>query len=408
MPRHFKSFIDGFMEYSANVEAPEKFLRWSAISVIAGALERKTWLIFNGSFVHPNEYIMLIGAPGMAKKSSSSGKAFDLLQELDDVNLMSTQLTAASLVKQLEKAGQSKTIDIGGERYANASLYLYSSEASVTLKEITGSVTELMTDFYDCGGAHGWSNKKYWSKETVGGGRTQLYHPCLNMLACSTPDKLLKVIGKEQISDGFASRILFVVQLGKPERVIGWSDDEVDTQTLVLKRKLIADLGAINKLQGQFRVEKAVKELGNAIKLKIDTYIEENQQDVFIGYYGRKLWHILKLAQILSASESDNLEICVRHVQAAVALVEDLELTMKHAFGVVGTNDKAGAFHAMWEIIRAKKSISKRELLRLNWRNADARTFDEHLKTLIEMHKIGVRVVGKDIVFDVLDKTPLF
>lgn len=409
MSRHFDSFIDGFLTYSKDVEAPEKFLRWSAISILAGALERKTWIVFNGTqYIFPNEYIMLVGAPGMAKKSSSSGLAFSLLQEIDRLKFMSTQLTAASLVKQLLDAGRERFVKIESEMYNNSSLYLYSSEAAVTLKEITGSVTELMTDFYDCG-PPGWSTTRCWSKETIGGGRTKIFNPCLNMLACSTPDWLVKTIGKDEIKGGFASRILFVVQTEKPERTVGWMDEESVSNNVALKLKLISDLKRISELSGQFKIEKTVRDTFNDIKKRTDKFILENQDDTFIGYFSRKLWHILKLAQILSVNESSDLLLREKHILEALGYVEELEKNMRHAFGAVGTNDKAASLHLLWERIRQTPgTISKQQIHKLCWRDIDGKTLDEHVRMLHEMQKLRVRLVGGHVFYEIVDSTALY
>ena len=80
--RKNKDFINAFSEYTSNHPASPKFLKWSAISAISGALERKTWVKYNSAYCYPNQLIFLIGPAGLGKKTSSSGEAMDILKRI--------------------------------------------------------------------------------------------------------------------------------------------------------------------------------------------------------------------------------------------------------------------------------------------------------------------------------------
>lgn len=406
--RNFESFIEGFLEYSKNIESPEKFLLWSAISCIAGALERKTWLMYSGGtqYVYPNEYIMLVGESGV-KKSTGASTAIDLLHEVQGVKFMSTQVTAASLVKQLSDAGNDKTLVHNGQNYKNSSIYLFSSEASVTLKELHGggSVVELMTNFYDCEPA-GWSSTRYWSKETIGGGKSLVYNPCINMLACSTPNWLVKSIGKSEIQGGFTARILFVVQQGKSERSIGWHD--IDQAGLLdMRRKLVEDLRQIASMSGQFSVSKDFGPAYNKMKHEVEAYLAANPHTPLAGYYARKMWHCLKLCQILAADQGNEKLITTMHLDTARKLLESLEPDMASAFGVHGENIKTQSLYSMWKVMSARDIITKKELLRLVHKDVDYKIMAEHISTLQDMGKIKVEVSNGKPQYLIIDKTPL-
>jgi hypothetical protein len=407
--RNFPSFIDAFMEYTKNVEAPEKFLRWSAISIVAGALERKVWTLYNMEHIYPNEYIMLIGPSGIAKKTTSTKPAIDLLGSVPQMGFMSTQLTAASLVKQLKDAGHDKRVMLDGVEYNNSSMYLYSSEASVTLKEMQGggSTIELLTDFWDCAPGK-WSNERYWSKETIGQGRQQIYNACLNMLACSTSEWLIKALGKDAVEGGFVSRILFVVQKGKADRVVEWSEDETHVvQDTALQEKLLEDLKVIAKLQGKFICTKAMKLRANEIKQQITADLDANKNTRLNNYYARKLWHVLKLTMIISASESNDLIATEKHIDRANELVTSLEADMLTVFGMAGDNPKLQSLVSFWNCIRHRKMLNWTEISKLAYKTADRRTMEEHLGLLIHMEKVKVAMINGISKYEVIDPTPL-
>lgn len=404
--RNFNNFIEGFMEYTQYVEAPDKFLRWSAISVIAGALERKIWIRFNGvQNVHPNLFILLVGSPGLAKKSSSSSAAVNLLKVNKNIRFMSTQMTAASLITQLVEAGAHRYTEVNGEKYHNSSLYLYSSEAAVTLKEITGSVTELFTDFYDCG-PDGWSNDVAWVKTTKMDGDIKIFNPCLNMLACSTPDWLKKIITVDEMKGGFASRILFVVQTGKPERSIGWIENLPDMAGL--REKLVQDLHRISLLKGQVSIDSSFIEAFNEFKREHEAVIITQQNDNMIGYYSRKAWHIMKLAQVMMVAEGDDLMLTRKHWDAALTELNKIEPNMKLALGATGENAFAPGLHKLWSYMSTKDTVTKKELLEKFWKDFQPKQLTEYLGTLIEINKVTPHVLPKiGVVYEIVNKDPL-
>ncbi len=405
--RNFSSFIEGFLEYSKNVESPEKFLRWSALSILAGAIGRKTWVLFNGElYIHPNEYIVLVGGTGV-KKSTGASMASSLIHEVKDVRLMSTQMTAASLVTQLERAGKEQQLELGNETYGNASVFFYSSEAAATLKETKGggSIITLLTDLYDCG-HKGWS-KTGWTKETISGGRIEIFNPCLNMLACSTPEWLVDSIGKQEIQGGFASRMLFVVQVGKSDRTIEWMDESDIEKNSHLKKKLVEDLTEISKLKGQFRVHKDVRDIVNKVKHQSERFVNACPDDLFVGYFNRKMWHTIKLAQLFALDRGDTLELHAQDAERAIEWLDSIEPTMRHAFGLTGTNDKAHNLHLLWEAMRTKTQLTRQELVKMSFRNCDEKTLNEFIKTLHDMGKIQLSLVGGKAIYVIADRASL-
>ncbi len=198
MKRNFPDgFIRAFLDYSKNVGAPHKFLLWSAISGVSAALERKTWVCYDGeNVIYPNMYIMLIADSGIARKSTSTRPIIEIACQVPNIRMMPTQLSAASLITELKEAGDNKTFEFDGVKYPNSSVYSYSSEASATIGEKSGldGIQVLLTDLYDCGKINLWNNKTpAWDKKTVGGGKTDIFNPCLGMLHCSTSQWLREV-----------------------------------------------------------------------------------------------------------------------------------------------------------------------------------------------------------------------
>lgn len=412
MSRNYPSFIEAFLDYNKNLGVSQKFLLWSAISGIAGCLERKTWIVYNGTqVIFPNLFVMLIADSGIANKSTAGRAIKELIGEVDGIDLMSTQMSGASLVKQMSDVGNRKSFEYEGVVYKNSSMFSYSSEAKVTIGDSKGlsGVQELLTDFYDCGDPNIWSVKRGWNKETLSGGNVTVFNPCLNLLYCSTPAWLMEAIGKNGIAGGFASRVLFISEKERFRGNTGWLDEE-ETQTKNSpeeRNKLLADLTAISKLAGRYKTTKGFKEAYNSILEKRNAKIDENPKGEMASYYSRKMWHCLKLSQVLAADQSDQLVITPEHLLAACELLETIEPDMYAPFSNTGENKNLMSFNLFWEVMRKKSQWTKQDLVRYTYKHATSAQLDEHLKTLVTMKKIQFVPTNGQLIYAVLDQAAL-
>lgn len=346
--RNYPDFIDAFMSYTQYVEAPEKFLRWSAIATIAGVLERKVWINFKDQIsCYPNHYVCLIGEPGLAKKSSASKQAMNLVHEVEGVTLGGTQMTTAGLIDELRETGSKKKFEYGGESYSHSAIFIYSSEAAVTLKgDMQNMLIQNLTDLYDCG-PEGWNLNAAWIKR-LKNEETRIYNPCLNLLACSTPVWLVSSIGEENLDSGFASRILFVVQKGRPERSFGWKETP---SMKYMKPKLIEDLVEIHHLQGEFQTTQCFRDVFDATDEINKQWIEKHPGHKLTGFYARKLWHSLKLSQVLQLSSCDDLTLDGEILTKSVKMIEELEPDMDGAFANVTMSNAGKLLHRVWNYL---------------------------------------------------------
>ena len=404
-----QGFISAFLEYSKNVGAPHKFLLWSAISGVSAALERKTWVHYNGiQVIYPNLYIMLIADSGIAKKSTATRPIMEIIGGVDGIAKMSTQMSGASLVDQLSKAGDAKTFEFGGIKYKNSSLFAFSSEAKVTIGGKSGleGVQELLTDLYDCGRTNIWSEKNAWDKQTIGGGKTEIFNPCLNFLACSTPSWLNDSIGRSGIEGGFASRVLFITQKERGQSQ-GWLDDEEITEkTDEVRKLLIEDLKRINSLKGAYKTSVGWKATYNELQADTDRHIDLGGD--MKAYYSRKMWHLLKLSQVLAADQSDVLILTPDHLLAANDLLGSIESEMYAAFPMSGENKQMPAMTYVWDVMRKRSRWSRGELQNKVLKHAGPYQLNEFLRAFSDMGKAryDAKAIG-GAFWDVIDNTPL-
>ncbi len=380
--RHFTDIIDGYMQYTAGHESTDRIRKWSFISAIAGALERRVWLDRAYYTLFPNLYVFIIGKSGLIKKSTSTAIAVNLLREMQGIKLMSERLTAASLIGQLADSG--KKFEVDGKFINQSPLFAYASELAVFLSEVFGSITELLTTFYDC---QPNDSSKAWIHHTKGSGETKIFGPCLNILGASTKSWLTKCIPKnEMMEGGFTSRIIFVVENRIPKTLVAWP--QLSEHSVVLKEKLIEDLRCIYSLKGKFEVELEAKQFFTEwYEHHMREILPQNLDPRMVGYMSRKGDSILKLAMIKAAAEGDALVMTKAHMEWGRNELDELEQDWRGAFEGLGVKDSLS-----WEIrnfIKIRGSVTKKEITDVFGTQFPMTEVTKELAELVAMREIN-------------------
>ncbi len=323
--RNFSNFIEAYMEYSVDNWCPEIFHCWSAISIIAGALERRVWMLQqrDPDVIHyPNLYVMLVAAPGDGK-TTAGNRAVDILREITsdagNINFIPPKITDAALGLALAKW---KNFYVGAQAYKHSSAFYYAGEASNALKAIKGGdeIFPTLTEAYDC--------SRSMQKATVKRSTETIEFPCMNILACSTPDNLRGMLTDGGILGGFVSRFLFVVSneqmLRNPEIM---HEAEVGAEVIRDPRfaLLIQDLQQIFCMTGRFvpdeEYRKHFREFHPANDAERYSRGTEKEQAIL----ARRGSIVVKLSMIMAASESNELILRGHHWEKAIKLMETLE-----------------------------------------------------------------------------------
>jgi len=333
MSRKFKNFLEAYCEYGDDGFVPPQFNEWAALSIIAGALERRCWIPWSDTYsFYPNIYVLLVSKPGQGK-SVSLGKAVDLLKDVSrktgTLNILPSQVTEAKFIEMMGHGRSFMDTSTGKELmvFQNAGYY-YASEASNSLRNIFGDFIACLTDFYDC--------PPYWERATKKDGKPiALKNVCMNLLAGSTFDYLGKLVSDENIQGGFASRLLYVVQqesVIKEQQYASGQDPEIRGLREKYRAALIEDLTQISTMSGPMI---ATPEFGKAW----EAWYPEHQRHVQ-GFKSEKLQsilartntNVLKVSILLSAAESNDRTLKLHHFEKAVELVESLNAKVPDIF----------------------------------------------------------------------------
>lgn len=316
--RNFPDFIEAYFDYARDGFCPDPFHLWTGISILSGALERKVWIPRDkGRRSFANLFILLVSYPGRGKSSAMDIGVNGLLRSLkfrdQYVHIMSNQTTEAAFYDQMEKG--TKMFPYGGMEHPHSSGYLYLSEASNSLKELTGGGEFLssLTEFFDC--------PAHWSKTTKAYSQSVENAYCSFLAGC-TFEHLQMMIPQKSLMGGFASRLLYVIQ-EKPEvRNPTWKTVQPDPN---VKARLFADLTDIHSMVGPLHAS------DDYISAYLDWFPKNDAAMSLIespkmqAILARKATQIEKLSMICCVSESSDMMLKLRHWERALGLYEELE-----------------------------------------------------------------------------------
>ena len=372
LERHVGDWLDGFLEYTENSEPPRLFRVWTALSVIASALQRKCCLPWGTLIFYPNLYVVLVAPSGKARKGTAMGPGMDFLDDLD-IKMAAEATTRESLIRELKNSNDTIIYPDGRTEF-HASLTIYSQELTVFLGYQNRQLMSDLTDWYDC--------RKRWTYRTKNMGTDDIIGLWINLIGATTPDLIQTSLPLDAIGGGLTSRMIFVYEQkkGKIVPVPFLTPEEVE-----LRKKLLMDLEQINMLQGEFKVTK------DFLDIWIDWYTsQENnppfQDDRFSGYFERRPTHAMKLCIILSASRSNDLIIRGTDLQRAIALLEETEIKMPYTFSGVGKSNIADTVNRIMTEIGIQKQCTFAHLMGRFFRDIDKAMLEKVIQSLEAMN----------------------
>jgi hypothetical protein len=316
--RHHQNFIQAYVDKHQDNFVPNKFYLWSAISVVAAAMERKVWLPWGNINFYPNMYIFLVSRPGVGKSSAiRPGQKIIKKVNTDFNRLMRLLPNKITEPKLLEMLGEKDFFLWQGTHYPHTSVYYIASEASTCFNDPYGGFTQTITALYDGDDI---------SKATVSRPLPiHIENPCVNIIAGCTFDYLSRLLTTEGILGGFASRITYVVQDEIMERKSEWQEDTKSRGASTLDAGLVADLAAINAMTGPFTASPEFQEAWNEWFPVFDKAYQAEESEKLQALMVRKPTAMHKLPMILSAAESDDRILRLSHWNNALALIDEVE-----------------------------------------------------------------------------------
>jgi len=347
-----KDWISSFLEYTEDLESPEEFFLWSGLTTLSIVMEKNVWKDRGRFKVYPNLYTILIGPAGWVKKNQAIKMGLDLLDDIDNPPLiLAQQSTPEAIISEMSNGVKQQE---GKIKFVSAGV-VHAPELSSFLgkKSTNKDLIIFLTDIFDF-------NKDIWSKGTQSRGREELYNPCLNLIAGSTPEWLKECIGSSSVAGGFLGRTNFVYS-ENPKRPIAHPEDYVTEKIEDLRRKLIFDLNEISKLEGTFSWSQETK---NWYKSWYEKEFESLKNDPLASLFSRRHVMMIKLGMIISASEGDSKEITIPHLEKSKLCLDRLKEGAPQAVELITTEPSGEDTIKVLNILRKCKRLTRSQLTR--------------------------------------------
>lgn len=353
--RMYPNWIHGYLHHQRAAESPIRFHFWTAVFTVAAALGRKVWIDELKFQWTPNMYIILVGPPGVAAKSTTMRQGLSMLEHVPDMRFGPQSMTWQALLESFVQAQTSLPIE--GEDRPMACISVGIGELGTFFDPQNKELTDQLTALWD-------GQLERLSRRTRKDGEVIIVNPWLNLIACTTPAWLQERFPKVAIGGGLTSRIVFVYG-DKPRRLIAYPSKETESEEYKQEQKaLIYDLKHIATLQGQYRLTDEAISYGTKwyVDLKTGKLPDHLRSGRFDGYISRKQSHVHKLAIVLAASKRDELLIHLEDLKEAERYVAEIEPDMAKVFDSIGAHESAQTLSEIEAYIRRVGSIQSTEL----------------------------------------------
>lgn len=203
------------MLYTESTRSPELFRLWSAISLLAGALEQRVWIENGDDVAYSNLYILLVAPPGVGK---------DIIERVRDLWMETTtpkslapalhvapdNMTKAALVDHIEKSKRIFTPDKAPPLVYH-SLSVAAEEFSVFLPAYDMEFIGVLNTF--------WGKKRVHIEERRFNKKdTKIDRPQLNILGGIQPSYMASLFPEEAWNTGLARRLMMIYSTDTPHR----------------------------------------------------------------------------------------------------------------------------------------------------------------------------------------------
>lgn len=387
MSREVPDWITGYLRYTENTESPTSYHTWAAISVIAGALQRRVYIQWGFETLYPNFYIVLVGPSGRTRKGVALSIAKDMLTKVPTISVAPESTSGReAIILAMKRASTNFQDPENNTVRFHCALTAFSEELSVFLGQGDTKLLANLTDWYD--------SKSDWSYETIGRGKDSLQGLCFNMLGATAPDWLQSMLPQEAVGGGFTSRVIFVVEDRKGKTVPEYDLTAEDEQ---LGDALARDLERISQIAGRFTFSEGARQAYVSWYKEQDRLLASGAPAVddsrFAGYCERRATHLRKLMAILSVSRSNELLIEEVDFKRALTILKATEVKMGRTFGGLGSARYSDATERILNYIQAVGVTTRSALLSKFYRDVDGQTLRSVEETMEQMKVVKITMV---------------
>jgi Protein of unknown function (DUF3987) len=417
MPRRAlsKNWILAYNEAISKIsEAPGQYNIWAAIAVVSAVLKNHVRLARGPYTVNPNQYIILVGPPGVGK-GTAIHPAFEIPKRLGLINTISDRVTAQKIVERLsigfdappkiiygtsnghtpQAAGVVPSI-AGGTLFNTSSspVIVATRESAATIMstelQTLLSSSEWMTQFL----CDAWDRKDF-EYDTKNKGTHLVKDMCVSLVGACVPAYIQSINRSTEaaVNGGFTARAVFVYADKKSNDIV-WPKNLEESEGPDFIKKLEEDLVTISNIEGEYSFTGEAKHLFENFYKSTHVKQEESDSDVMLYFKSRAHVHFFKVAMAFSAARSDERLIDRLDAILAIDLIKQIQANLDRAFRGVGNSPLADATQKVLNYIERMGAASRKQILKHNYTHVTNEDLTRVIYTLCEMGSIREDSVG--------------
>jgi|SRR5215510_757211 len=407
------NWVQQVVDLHSELESPESFWRWSAITAISAVVKDNVWLnqqIFN---LYPNIYTMFHADSGL-KKGPPVNMAKKLVKLVNNTRVITGRGSIQGILKELGTAYTQP----GGKVNAKSVAFICSSELSSSIVE-DKVATKILTDLYDRIYNEGeW--RSLLKMETF-----TLKDPTITMLTATNEAMSSDFFTLAAIKGGYFARtfIIYEKQSDRVNSLIYPLEEEINygstSDYLKELSKLVGPFKplATNEKSDEYRYRKIkvgkkgprdvwFSEVGVIFDDWYENFAEIKKVDTNkdeTGTMNRFDASVLKVAMLLSLAIEPRLEICESAMRQAIVECEKLLGNVRQT-----TLGKQGISHSallktliIMELLnRDTHSVTRTVLMKKMWANYETpEEFDNMMQGFDAAGMIKTASIGNQIVY---------
>ena len=363
--------------YNRDLFSPDVFVDWGWYSLVGAVLERRVYYDNDTNPLYANQYILLVGPPGVGK-GLVMGKCIEFIRHfkkkkaykveanvqkalagiagkiMDDdeytFSLAADSTTFESLLVETVR-NKKMVINSKGSPEAQSCMYFVLDEYTSIFKQHADDMITFLQTAWTC---------KDYIRRTKHQGTDILKNPCFNLVGGTTPSEFSKLLRREIIGAGIMARTVIVY--GAANRSRGIKLPAPDQEQLMAKQELLKWIEHLSHVKQCVRYTPEAEEYLQNWYNSSEYRLNHNQHlDEFAV---RKLTHVHKLAMCMHFSdEGYETDLGIDVLKRAIAELARIEPYM-HIALQAGRNELSPiAQQIMAFIARFPTGVEENELL---------------------------------------------
>lgn len=345
MERKLTNFVESFVQYAQPFNAPDRYLKWGAVFLVAALLGRRVGVPMRGGILCPNLYIQMVGGPSVGK--SQTCKAItSIMQPASDISLIPESLTRAAMEDYMADTIKFRKSPEGTMINSCEFVGISDELQGILPDQDIGHLT-LYNRLFDL--------PKFYTAQTRSNGEVRLEYPYCGLFTGTQPQFLALTMPEAAWGMGFMSRTVMVFGTAK-QRTSAFKSQSLN---MGLQKDLIADAKTIFSLYGHFKWTK------EAIALYERWWVDAGGKPIptakrlVMGYNGRREINLLKVAMAISVAKSNTLVVDEPDVADALTMLIEAESYMPHIFNEMAASGSMMAIEDIIDLVRTNAANNR-------------------------------------------------